>query len=242
MVIVKVMTSLLPCNVSQVSINNHASAKKCRFAFSACKEGNMRLVNGSNYNEGKVEVCVDGEWGTVCNNNQALPGVVCEKLGFYADGIDLKRLIFYIIFNNLHAGATFTSSFGTESLPDNICTLQNGGKLSCMPRANTVCSEELGVECSRLNCNGHCTLQENLQCSCTPATPPTSLSSTIPTLLQNIFPPTSECVNSSKSTNEVTASTMTNFILGILTGLLAILLIMTTIALVITCAALKQKR
>lgn len=139
-------------------------------------------------------------------------------------------------------GAALANRFTTGALPDNICTLQDNGKISCTRRTNTMCSTELGVECGRLNCIELYTELENLQCSYTPATPPTTLSSTIPTSPQNTCPPTNACVNSSKSTNEVTASTMMNIVLGTLTGLLAILLLATIIALVITCATLKQKR
>ena len=49
----------------------------------------MQLVEGSTHREGRVEVCVDGRWGTVSTNSQegiAGPGEVCNKLGFPAEG------------------------------------------------------------------------------------------------------------------------------------------------------------
>lgn len=54
----------------------------------ACEDGNIRLMGGDSENEGRVELCVGRQWGTVCDdswdNNDAT--VVCKQLNFSAEG------------------------------------------------------------------------------------------------------------------------------------------------------------
>ena len=49
-----------------------------------CTDGDIRVVNGLSALEGRVEVCVDGIWGTVCDDLWGVEeaSVACRQLGF----------------------------------------------------------------------------------------------------------------------------------------------------------------
>lgn len=56
--------------------------------FTDCTDGDIRLVAGSSELEGRVEVCVDGVWGTVCSDlwGAEESSVACRQLGFSQTG------------------------------------------------------------------------------------------------------------------------------------------------------------
>ena len=48
-----------------------------------CTEREIRLVGGTSSVEGRVEICISNEWGTVCDQMWDVTdaGVVCRQLG-----------------------------------------------------------------------------------------------------------------------------------------------------------------
>ena len=53
-----------------------------------CSTGDVRLVGGGVPNEGRVEICMNNVWGTVCDDGWGSTDatVVCRQLGYSTNG------------------------------------------------------------------------------------------------------------------------------------------------------------
>ena len=61
----------------------------CVICYGAgCNQGEIRLVQGINELEGRVEFCNNGTWGTVCDDSWGTTdaAVICRQLGFSTSG------------------------------------------------------------------------------------------------------------------------------------------------------------
>ena len=58
------------------------------FGVGICENGNIRLVGGANQYEGRVEVCWNEAWGTVCDDYWGTTDaiVACRQLGYSTIG------------------------------------------------------------------------------------------------------------------------------------------------------------
>lgn len=78
----------------------------------ACPEGEIRLEDGKTPNEGRLEICFRGHWGTVCDDlfDNADASVVCRQLGLEPEGqyiystfYTLKNIIFWLNSRCVHS-------------------------------------------------------------------------------------------------------------------------------------------
>ena len=127
-----------------------------------CMTGEIRLQGGRNETEGRVEICNNAVWGTVCDDFWGAPDaqVVCRQLGFSTDGIIIavKKFLGFIsccLLISLGAVAVSRAGFGQGSGPillDNVqCTGRETTLLSCQNNGigvhNCAHSEDAGVRC-----------------------------------------------------------------------------------------------
>ena len=67
--------------------NTSGTNKLCMYTAS-CRDGDVRLVNGSSNNEGHVEICFSGRWGTIQADEWFYDetNVACRQLGYSTEG------------------------------------------------------------------------------------------------------------------------------------------------------------
>jgi deleted-in-malignant-brain-tumors protein 1 len=135
---------------------------------SDCTNGELRLVDGDNALEGRVEICLNRAWGTVCDTlfTVSETDVICRQLG--------------VVHNGTQRISEITPGSGPIFLDELNCDGDENSLLDCRsfnPRGVHMCthSQDAGVRCNDYNeClvdNGNCSqICSNLipghQCSC----------------------------------------------------------------------------
>ena len=107
-----------------------------------CTTGDVRLRDGANQYEGRVEVCLHGRWGTVCDDSwdSRDATVVCRQLNYTSNGFGF----------GVHT-ASFGVGEGLIVLDDVNCVGNESTLLGCraseLGAHNCLPSEDAGVYC-----------------------------------------------------------------------------------------------
>ncbi|VDH99035.1 Hypothetical predicted protein [Mytilus galloprovincialis] len=113
----------------------------------ACAPTPVRLVSGAGPWEGRVEVFMHGQWGTICDSsfNVEEASVICRMVGF-KEAFTQPRMMLSSYFgqSNLPIRMSEVSCSGTE-LDINACILGTWGNNTCSR------THEVGVDCRETN-------------------------------------------------------------------------------------------
>ena len=129
-----------------------------------CNDGDVRLVGGASEKEGRVEICINNIWGTVCDDRWTAvdAGVVCRQLNYFADGQQIYMGACFqkglIVFPFIQSGAVartnayYGAGLGPIFLDEVYCIGSETSLLSCLsyPLGSNDCqhTEDAGVTCA----------------------------------------------------------------------------------------------
>ena len=134
-----------------------------------CTYGDVRLVGSSNQYEGRVEVCINDQWGTVCDHywDNTDATVVCKQLGYAYTGstnvvqyrcIEIHICVLYNVpkctGGRAYSNAYFGAGRGPIFLDDVQCSSSATQIMECHSRPilshNCFHSNDAGVGCEGL--------------------------------------------------------------------------------------------
>ena len=120
---------------------------------SNCSDGDVRLVDGSMEYEGRVEVCINRVWGTVCSTSYRYnywdlndAKVVCRQLGHQELGITV-----YTSSSTFGAGTDpiFLSNLQCVGSETNLLECRNSNFIQLVNNRYCTHSRDVGLRCER---------------------------------------------------------------------------------------------
>lgn len=124
-----------------------------------CTTGDVRLAGSSTPNKGRVEICINTVWASVCSSNFHLEeaNVVCGQLGYLRTGVFSEKInVFIQLLFHHHAGSVIRGSAyygqGSGTVVSHFSCRGNENYLyncSNYPRYGASCShhQDIGIDC-----------------------------------------------------------------------------------------------
>ena len=93
-------TQLLDCKGYQICCGHQYDVGVS--CLPSCTSGDIRLVGGSTYMEGRVEICHNGRWGTVCDREWDIEDayVICKTMGLPWRGQYIILMLMHLTITN----------------------------------------------------------------------------------------------------------------------------------------------
>ena len=128
-----------------------------------CTQGDIRLVGGQTNLQGRVEVCNDGMWGTVCDDlfGATDAQVVCRQLGFSSIGM-------YIVATTLGYYPRYTyAGYNTDATAQCCATYGQGTGRIVLDNLGCSGTESSVFDCTHNGLNSHnCAHSEDAGVTC----------------------------------------------------------------------------
>ncbi len=69
-------------------LEHHYICSDSKLLDDTCTTGDLRLEGSNDISKGRVEICYENLWGTICDDywDSTSAGVVCKQLGFFLTG------------------------------------------------------------------------------------------------------------------------------------------------------------
>lgn len=137
------------CNKHSPELCNSHTQDVGVVCLSKCTFGDIRLIDGTEETNGRVEICIGGYWGTICDEEFDVldAQIVCKQLGYPYQGAEVKYNAFFGGGTDHGIALTSLGCHGNENMIIS-CNYNTGSAITCNH------DDDVGVICQEACNNG----------------------------------------------------------------------------------------